>query len=430
MKKLINSDLGKYSFDPGSKTIIFIDLPPILLSNVLVITNVTAGIMIYNFADSSLGGTMDKNVLTLEYDTAMQNTDDILQIWLDIPEPALRYDSHDDLLILEDEMNSRQNSSVPYSFTVDKNLTNVLGSQPLINQGRIMTEGKPSSDIIVHGVMGEQNREVRMNLNGQATVGVQLLGVWAGTMIFQVSLDGNTWVAVFGMIPSGYALSTTTTLNGIYRYNVAGFLFFRVQLTTWTSGAARAMLVGSYVPMSPQIMSVSPMGSQSTTIIQKATTFEQVTYDASTAPSTGLMKDAFLKAAPWFTRGYYYIGDTCLFNGQIYQCILAHSAAVAGQIPTNATFWQVDQRQNKSLVTSEPSSSPDVSRLRVEVDLAAYQYRLAEQNFINQQIAMQNDMEYMSYDLNINQKGSSGQGPGNYSIGKSGMSAYNFTEIR
>ena len=56
---------------------------PISLENILLITNVTDNIIIYNFADSSFGGTVTNNVLTLTYNTAAMSNNDKLQIFYD-----------------------------------------------------------------------------------------------------------------------------------------------------------------------------------------------------------------------------------------------------------------------------------------------------------------------------------------------------------
>ena len=67
-----------YTFDKTAKTITFGDYGSITLDSILLITNVTDNIIIYNFADPALGGTVATNVLTLTYDTsAMSNTDDL-----------------------------------------------------------------------------------------------------------------------------------------------------------------------------------------------------------------------------------------------------------------------------------------------------------------------------------------------------------------
>ena len=73
MKQLLATDTpGSYSFDKTAKTVTFSGLrQSITLSNSLLITNVTANTIIYNFADSTKGAvSFNNNVLTLDYDTS------------------------------------------------------------------------------------------------------------------------------------------------------------------------------------------------------------------------------------------------------------------------------------------------------------------------------------------------------------------------
>lgn len=76
MKKLITN----YTFDASEKTITFNGYTTISLSRILVITNVTDNLIIYNFADPTAGGTVASNVLTLDYDTTAMSDTDTLQI--------------------------------------------------------------------------------------------------------------------------------------------------------------------------------------------------------------------------------------------------------------------------------------------------------------------------------------------------------------
>lgn len=79
MKKLITN----YTFNKTAGTITFTDYVSLGLSQLLLITNVTIGQIIYNFADPSLGGTIVGNILTLECVTSGMNNSDNLQIFLD-----------------------------------------------------------------------------------------------------------------------------------------------------------------------------------------------------------------------------------------------------------------------------------------------------------------------------------------------------------
>lgn len=85
MKQLIGSDVGKYIFSPLDGTVALVGLPPVGLENILVITNVSRGVMLYNFADPALGGSITENVLSLEIDTTAHGAEDTLQIWIDLP---------------------------------------------------------------------------------------------------------------------------------------------------------------------------------------------------------------------------------------------------------------------------------------------------------------------------------------------------------
>jgi hypothetical protein len=72
-----------YLFDKTNKRVIFTGFGPSSLEEILLITNVTTGDIIYNFADKLRGGTLDKNVLTLVFDTTKMNDNDSLQIFIE-----------------------------------------------------------------------------------------------------------------------------------------------------------------------------------------------------------------------------------------------------------------------------------------------------------------------------------------------------------
>jgi hypothetical protein len=79
MKTLITN----YTFDASEQTITFSDYTSILLESVLIITNVTDNIIIYNFAGTGKGGSVTDNTLTLTYDTTGMDDGDDLQIYYD-----------------------------------------------------------------------------------------------------------------------------------------------------------------------------------------------------------------------------------------------------------------------------------------------------------------------------------------------------------
>ena len=79
MKTLVTD----YAFNASAKTVTLNGFTSIDLEKLLVITNVTDNIIVYNFADATKGGTVASNVLTLTYDTTSMSNTDKLQIWYD-----------------------------------------------------------------------------------------------------------------------------------------------------------------------------------------------------------------------------------------------------------------------------------------------------------------------------------------------------------
>jgi len=83
--------ITNYTFNAIAKTVTFTDYTTIRLDSVLIITNVTDNLPIYNFTQGvqlpeypdGLGGTVSGNVLTLHYDTSAMSDGDSLQIFYD-----------------------------------------------------------------------------------------------------------------------------------------------------------------------------------------------------------------------------------------------------------------------------------------------------------------------------------------------------------
>jgi len=94
MKILIGNETGLYSFNPATRKItlsaIKVGYDTVILKKeqILLVTNVTSNIMIYSFADPTLGGTIVNNVITVNYNTAGMNANDELQIFVELEDPT------------------------------------------------------------------------------------------------------------------------------------------------------------------------------------------------------------------------------------------------------------------------------------------------------------------------------------------------------
>ena len=133
MKHLLGTDItGSYTFNPGAKTVAFSGLPQdIMLSNILLITNVTRNTIIYNFADTATGAvSFNNNVLTLTYDTASHSASDVLQVFLDVES---KEESLHDLLRRMNkllESNAVVDTRLRQRITIDAIGNSTAGSSP------------------------------------------------------------------------------------------------------------------------------------------------------------------------------------------------------------------------------------------------------------------------------------------------------------
>jgi|SRR3972149_1735765 len=83
MKILVGTDIGNYTFDASAKTVTLTGLDVVLLQQLLMITNITTNSIIYQFNKTGYGGTINNNVITLDFNTTSMNDGDDLQIFID-----------------------------------------------------------------------------------------------------------------------------------------------------------------------------------------------------------------------------------------------------------------------------------------------------------------------------------------------------------
>jgi len=102
----MKTKIENYTFNKTSKQVTFSDYEEIRLDAVLLITNATDSIVIFNFADPTKGGTVSANILTLAYDTSSMSDSDKLLIYYDDSE---RVDLTADLIETLQELTARLN---------------------------------------------------------------------------------------------------------------------------------------------------------------------------------------------------------------------------------------------------------------------------------------------------------------------------------
>lgn len=185
MKKLLGTDIsGSYSFNPGSQTITFSGIDQaITLSNILLITNVTDNVIIYNFADSSNGGSsFSNNVLTLDHDTSGMSSSDTLQIYLDVP--SYEESLHDLLRRMNKllESNAVVDTRLRQRITIDAIGNSTAGSSPTEITTTIPVSGTVASSTPSTTTLSTSASDIQYVQSGQ----VSPYGVTSNTTFWRV----------------------------------------------------------------------------------------------------------------------------------------------------------------------------------------------------------------------------------------------------
>ena len=241
MKRIL--DRTEVVFTPGAAgagTIAFRGEAP-TFENIQLVTNVTRGIVVYQFNSTtrgSAGYNEVTNTLTLDLDTSTHSASDVLQV-----------------IVEESEE--------------ENGFTRVGGVDPLGNKMglRVNERGHfvPSDQEIVSRKLDRVGSMAMVETTGYNSVVVQLAGTWAGTQSFEVSNDGTSWNACAGWSVTGGATPVTSaTANGHWLLPCAG-RYFRVRFSTYTSGFAAVNLAlknqPAFFPTNSPSMNISQIGA-------------------------------------------------------------------------------------------------------------------------------------------------------------------------
>lgn len=85
------------------------------------------------------------------------------------------------------------------------------------------------------------NDALTIGVVNKGGVALQLTGTFTGTVSFEATVDGLTWVA-FNMVPSNSATAASSaTAVGAWSANCAGYSIVRARFSTATSGTVIAV---------------------------------------------------------------------------------------------------------------------------------------------------------------------------------------------
>jgi hypothetical protein len=284
MKKMIRKDIGNYSFNPVNRTITFFNIT-LLQEQILTIVNTIDGIMIYCFADPILKGSFDGQILTLDYNTSLMSDNDPLQIYVDMPDvnetkTILNQVNIGDTVLF-------QNTATGELYTQDINLATVFGQNPLnTNDGYLKTKNKNDSKQVVKGlrVLGDC---VGIECSEYSSVTIELSGTWTGTVSFEGRTDTGNFIALTGMAVNVTTLLSSSTANGIFKFNCTGLSQVQARVSAALSAGSVFVTINASSNVDSVFLSKPISGSQSQPLTQRATSFELNTFDTNLSTVLG-----------------------------------------------------------------------------------------------------------------------------------------------
>ena len=236
MKQLVKN----YSFDKTAKTVTFTDFSTVLLERILLITDVTAGVIVFQFNDNTLGGSVSGNVLTLTYNTSALANTDKLQIIYDAATGDPIYDASASTSSVGNVAAGATDSGNPVKIGGKYN-----AASPTLTDGQrgdLQLDSSGNAKVYLATKLDSTNDSITaypfghsyQNISTNATTTVKAS---AGTLIGMIVGDpGSSWQAVIYDNTTG-----TGTIIATIKFSTAGFinmgpLAFVTGVTIVTSG--------------------------------------------------------------------------------------------------------------------------------------------------------------------------------------------------
>ena len=216
-------------------------------------------------------------------------------------------------------------------------------------------------DTTATGTIAALSANVAIALNGQSGVAIQITGVWVGTLQFEGTVDGTTWVAVNGVFAGASAPGPTTTANGVVRVTPSGLAQFRITATAWTSGTATISLRASAATGGTFLNQSLPVGTNA---------IGTVSVGSNSLVSTANSTIANLAGAAVFTGAW---EDVSEYSNIAVTAFSSHASATDG-----LSMQQSSDGVNADLV--DAYSIPATTGKIFQLGVAAKFYRLVYTN--------------------------------------------------
>jgi hypothetical protein len=164
--------INNYTFSASAKTVTLTEYSSITLDDIILITNVTTGTIIYNFADPALTAIVTNNVITLAYNTTSMSNSDKLAIYID------------------NESSPASDEMLQAIYEMSRNLGVLAGARGVAADLRVVpsaTTGLPVAQATAANLNANVSQATAANLNAQVTIAS---GATLATLTNQTQIGG------------------------------------------------------------------------------------------------------------------------------------------------------------------------------------------------------------------------------------------------
>lgn len=100
-----------------------------------------------------------------------------------------------------------------------------------------MDEDESVASETLQSAVSASGNGTAMNVQGMTTALLQVSGTFVGTVHFEGSIDGSTYVSLYATQVGSGSIATNTTTTGLFRLPVSGLKYIRARVA-WTSGTS------------------------------------------------------------------------------------------------------------------------------------------------------------------------------------------------
>lgn len=135
-------------------------------------------------------------------------------------------------------------TSLPIFAEVNKTASDATNLQISTSSWDAGITDYSDADLSYLGSIAALNGTLTTTTTGKATVSLNILGTWSGTLVFEGHNGDSSWSAVTAYTQTGIATPSTTTNQFLY-INSSAYTQIRVRASAWTSGTANIQLNAS-----------------------------------------------------------------------------------------------------------------------------------------------------------------------------------------